>query len=342
MSLSAGIGTLFILIVSYVSCVIPTHAFFFKSTNKCRPLFMAARDICYSLPATLGFFLRHDVDLVDELAMNLIGNLDIVRLTDVGLQRDHNEDAVASDPSIGLIVLADGMGGYQAGEVASEMAVLSIVAELKEALLDFEAGQMDRVTGMQLESRLVHQAAARANAHVYEVSQAQPQCAGMGTTLVLSLFTNDKILVGHIGDSRAYRWRAGRLQQLTQDHSMLQEQINFGWITPDQARHSPQKYLVTRALGVDPEVELELHEYEVIPEDIYLLCSDGLSDLLEEQEICLTLSALSDNLELAAQQLVQKANAQGGKDNISVVLARTSRPFPARKNWRRRLMHWMN
>ncbi len=272
--------------------------------------------------------------------MDLTGTLEIVRLTDVGLKRDHNEDAVAGDASSGLVVLADGMGGYKAGEVASEIAVLTIVAELKEALVDFQPGRVDD-SGMQMEAQLIRKAVEKANADIYQVSQTQPQCNGMGTTLVVALFTNDKVLVGHIGDSRMYRLRGDSFRQITEDHSLLQEQINCGLITPEQAKLSQNKNLVTRALGVDPEVELELHQYDAHPGDLYLLCSDGLSDLIEDEDIYLTLSSLSANLELAAHQLVQMANDHGGKDNISVILARVTKPFPANTGWRHRLLNWL-
>jgi len=273
--------------------------------------------------------------------MDLTGIMEIVRLTDVGLLRDHNEDAVAGDVESGLLVLADGMGGYQAGEVASEIAVLTIVAELKESLADFRSGRVDVASGMQVESLLVRDAVAKANVDIYHVSQTQPQCAGMGTTLVVALFTNDRVLVGHIGDSRMYRFRAGELRQLTEDHSLLQEQINFGLITPEQAKYSNNKNLVTRALGVDPAVELELHEYPVLPGDIYLICSDGLTDLVEDEVIRLTLATLNANLELAAKQLVQLANDNGGNDNISVILARTLQPYPIERNWRHTISNWL-
>jgi PPM family protein phosphatase len=273
--------------------------------------------------------------------MNLNGILEIVRLTDVGQRRDHNEDAVASDVETGLVVLADGMGGYKAGEVASEIAVLTLVSELRENLLELPAGQVDQESGLLRESVVLRDAAAKANSAIYNVSQSQPQCAGMGTTLVAAVFTDNRVCVGHIGDSRMYRLRGEEFSQITEDHSLLNEQLKSGLITPEQAKVSKNKNLVTRAMGVDPTVELELHEYEVQPGDIYLLCSDGLSDLVEDEEIQLTLTALSANLELAAHQLVQMANDNGGKDNISVVLARPLRPFPARRSWRDRLFGWL-
>jgi serine/threonine protein phosphatase PrpC len=274
--------------------------------------------------------------------MNLSGILEIVRLTDVGQRREHNEDAVAADAESGLVVLADGMGGYKAGEVASEMAVLTIMAEIKEAIFNWAPGRLTPDTGMQLESLLVRDAVAKTNEAIYQVSQSQPQCAGMGTTLVVGLFTNDRVLVGHVGDSRMYRLRGEAFTQVTEDHSLLQEQIRAGMITAEQAKLSSNKNLVTRALGVDPSVDLELHEYDVLPGDIYLFCSDGLSDLVEDEEMHLTLATLSSNLELAAHQLVQMANDNGGKDNISVILVRPLKPFPASQGWLQKFLRWLN
>ncbi len=265
--------------------------------------------------------------------MRLNNVLEIVRLTDAGRQRDHNEDAIASDDAMGFVVLADGMGGYKAGEVASEIAVLSITAELKEAMLNRLPGQVDASLHKQAEAQLILDAVKSANESIYNVSQSQPQCAGMGTTLVVGLFTNNKLLVGHIGDSRMYRLRNQVLSQLTEDHSLLQEQIKSGLITAEQARYSANKNLVTRALGIDPEVELELNEYDVEVGDIYLLCSDGLSDLVEDDVIQFTLNALSSNLAKAAQTLVQMANDNGGKDNISVILVQVNKSFEYKQSW---------
>jgi PPM family protein phosphatase len=276
----------------------------------------------------------------DGEEMNLNGILEIVRLTDPGLRREHNEDAVASDLEAGLVVLADGMGGYKAGEVASEIAVLTLVSGVRDGLAELPGGETDHESGLLCESIVLREAVAKANAAIYNVSQSQPQCAGMGTTLVTALFTDDRVCVGHIGDSRMYRLRDGMLTQITEDHSLLNEQLKSGLITPEQAKVSNNKNLVTRALGVDPEVELELHEHDVLPGDLYLLCSDGLTDLVEDEEIQLTLTALSANLELAAHQLVQMANDNGGKDNISVILVRALKPFPAQRNWQQRLMAW--
>lgn len=273
--------------------------------------------------------------------MNLEHALEVVHRSDVGQRRDHNEDAVASDVEIGLVVLADGLGGYNAGEVASEIAVLTIVTELKTAMLNLKPGQIDAATGMQAESLLVYDAVAKANESICYVSQTQPQCAGMCTTLVMALFTNNKLLVGHLGDSRMYRLRDEEFTQITEDHSLLQEQLRAGLITPAEAKDSNYRGLITRALGTDPAVELELHEYDVQVGDLYLLCSDGLSDLVEDEDIHLTLGALSDNLELAANQLIQMANDNGGKDNISVILVRVLKPYAVERSWYDDFLGWL-
>jgi serine/threonine protein phosphatase PrpC len=273
--------------------------------------------------------------------MNLSGVLEIVRLTDVGLLRDHNEDAIASDDKMGFVVLADGMGGYKAGEVASEMAVLSITAELMKGLANQQPGKVDSALGKQAEAQLIVDAVKSANEVIYSVSQSQPQCAGMGTTLVVGVFTNNKLLVGHIGDSRMYRLRNQVLSQITEDHSLLQEQIKSGLITPEQAKYSANKNLVTRALGVDPEVELELSEYDVEVGDIYLVCSDGLSDLVDDEVIESVLNKLMPDINVAAQALVQLANENGGKDNISVILIQVKESFEYTKTWRDNFFNWL-
>jgi PPM family protein phosphatase len=272
--------------------------------------------------------------------MNLTNILEIVRLTDIGQLRKENEDTIASDAEIGLVVLADGMGGYNAGKVASEIAVLTIVAELKERMQHFKLGQIEQESGMQAEVQLLRKAVIEANLAIYNVSCRQRQCAGMGTTLVTALFTNDHVLVGHVGDSRMYRLREHRLTLLTEDHSLLQEQVRSGLITPEQARQSPNKNLITRALGIAPEIELELHEYSVQPEDLFLLCSDGLSDLVEDIDIQSVLDSLTTKLDLAAQKLVEMANNNGGKDNISVILVRSLQPFPV-TTWYQNAVNWL-
>jgi serine/threonine protein phosphatase PrpC len=266
---------------------------------------------------------------------DLTNVIEIATATHPGMVRSHNEDSIAADAAAGLAVLADGMGGYNAGEVASGIAVAMISAELKKALGAI-TGDLDIATA----EKLVGEHAVRANNAIFQASQSQPQYAGMGTTLVVALWHDDRMVVGHIGDSRLYRMRASKLEQVTRDHSLLQEQIDSGLITKEQARHSQNKNLVTRAVGIDPEVEAEVHSYPVQAGDIYLLCSDGLNDMVTDEDMELTLSSLQANLPLAAQQLVQQANDNGGRDNVSVILVRVLKSFPARSGLVDRLKSW--
>ena len=171
-------------------------------------------------------------------------------------------------------------------------------------------------------------------------AKSQPQYAGMGTTLAVALFHNNQVTVGHIGDSRLYRLRGDTFEQITRDHSLLQEQIDSGMISKEQARYSQNKNLVTRAVGIDPEVETEIHTYEVQAGDIYLLCSDGLSDVVLDEDIHATLGTLRTNLPLAATQLVQLANDSGGRDNVSVILVRVVQEFAVRTGWLAKLKAW--
>lgn len=269
--------------------------------------------------------------------MDVTGAIRVARLSDVGLHRDHNEDALASDLSIGLVMLADGMGGYKAGEIASEIAVLMVMADMTEAMQGKRS--LLRVKSALLpESEMLIEAVEKANAAIYQISQEQPKCAGMGTTLVTGIFTDNKLIVGHIGDSRLYRLRDKLLTQLTEDHSLIQEQINSGEITEEQAKESNNKNLVTRALGIDVEVELELHEHDVQVNDVYLLCSDGLTDMVTDDEIRIILLEAGANTERASVNLIRFANKQGGNDNISVVIAYVKKEFSSKRRWVKALL----
>ena len=256
---------------------------------------------------------------------DLSAALEVATATHSGMVRSHNEDSIAADATLGLAVLADGMGGYNAGEVASGIAVELIKVELRKALGEQNSEKLD---GASVE-RLIADHGARANTAIYQAAQSHPQYAGMGTTLVVALWHDNRMVVGHIGDSRLYRLRGDALEQVTRDHSLLQEQIDSGMITKEQARHSQNKNLVTRAVGIDPEVDTEVHTYAVQPGDVYLLCSDGLSDMVSDEDIQTTLTSLQSNLTLAAEQLVQQANDNGGRDNVSVILVRVVKEFGA-------------
>ena len=269
----------------------------------------------------------------------LANALEIVCLTDPGMVRSHNEDAVLANPMLGLVVLADGMGGYNAGEVASGMATALLGAELEKSFTGKSPNTKERDGRLWAHVALRNQIAG-SNTSIYEAAQSQPQYAGMGTTLVSAVFFNNSMTVAHIGDSRLYRLRDGEFSQLTKDHSLLQEQIDAGLVTKEQARTSQNKNLVTRALGVDPVVDPEIRDYDVRQGDIYLLCSDGLNDMVEDDEIGMTLGMLAANLELCAAQLVQMANDNGGRDNVSVILIKVKSEFPAVISRWQRLLAW--
>lgn len=268
--------------------------------------------------------------------MKLQDALEIVAQTDSGMVRAHNEDSVAVDAACGLVVLADGMGGYNAGEVASAIAVKVVLDEVGQPLKTGRpalnaAGDEPGVDLMRLS--LHH-----ANTAIYQAAQQETQYAGMGTTIVSALFYDNRVVVAHVGDSRLYRLRGEVLEAITRDHSLLQEQIDSGMISVENARHSRNKNLVTRAVGIDVEVIPEVRHYEVEVGDIYLLCSDGLNDMVEDEDIQSVLYAMQGNLPLAATQLIQTANDNGGRDNISVILVKVKHEFAQSSGWLSRLL----
>jgi protein phosphatase len=273
--------------------------------------------------------------------MDLTQTLEIASCTDPGMVRSHNEDSIAADAASGLVVLADGMGGYNAGEVASGMATTVITTEMRQLLGKTPPYEIDPATSMAIAARLIRDQVLKANTSIFQAAQSQPQYAGMGTTLVVCLFYDNKVLVAHLGDSRLYRLRDGEFSQVTRDHSLLQEQIDAGLISPEQAKHAQHKNLVTRALGIDPAVEPEIHEHDARPGDVYLLCSDGLCDMVADEDIGEALRAFGSNLDLAAQQLVQMANDNGGRDNVSVILVRVLRDYPGPRGVIGKLFAWL-
>ena len=261
---------------------------------------------------------------------------EMVGMTHTGRVRSHNEDGVAVDPDIGLAVLADGMGGHNAGEVASGIAVAMIPDELRKF---FPARSIDTLSDEEIQKLVVEQF-AKANTAIYNAARVQPRYAGMGTTLVIALWHGHKVTVGHLGDSRLYRLRGALFEQITRDHSWMQEQIDSGVVTKAQARTAKYKNLVTRACGIEPKIETEVHTYPVEADDIYLICSDGLSDMVADDAVHYTLESLKENLPLAAERLVCQANDNGGRDNISVILVRIRRPAQTRANLLAQLRAW--
>lgn len=237
-------------------------------------------------------------------------------MTHVGQVRGNNEDALAFDEALGIAVLADGMGGYNAGEVASGMAVASIKSELLRWLGTEAHGSSPAEI-----ARGIALCVGRANHSILYAAKSNPQYAGMGTTIVAGVFKNNCLILGHVGDSRGYRWRAGVLARITRDHSLLQERVDAGLLTLEQAAVAPGRNLLTRALGVKDGVQVELHEHDVLDGDVYLMCSDGLTDMLSDVEIANAMGLCAVLPEMALD-LVAKANAAGGRDNITVLLVR--------------------
>ena len=250
---------------------------------------------------------------------------------DPGRVRRNNEDAVAVDPETGVAVLADGMGGYLAGEVASGMATSIISQEMVRWMRGHNGARPPEGDVRHI----MDSSTQHANRAIYESSHSNPKYSGMGTTLVMTVPCDRGLMVGHVGDSRAYRFRKGQLERLSKDHSFLQEQLDLGLITPEQAAKSMHRNLVTRAMGVEPDVLLELNLFDVQSDDLIMLCSDGLTDMLDDARLQELLS-----MPLALQEmclaLVAAANEAGGRDNISVVLARIrslNAEVPAAKSW---------
>lgn len=227
-------------------------------------------------------------------------------LTDTGRVREHNEDAFAYIPEMGLAVLADGMGAHAAGEVASQMAVSTVLT------------MMNLTEGASPRDRL-DTAVAAAHAAIRDKAQSSLRFGGMGTTVVVALVHGKQIYHAHVGDSRLYRFRADRLEQLTRDHSLLQESIDQGLYSPTEARSRVARNILTRALGVESQLKVDIGQSDLRQGDRFLLCSDGLYEMLSEPEICALLKRIRDPQQ-QVQALVDMANDRGGKDNVTAVL----------------------
>ncbi len=225
--------------------------------------------------------------------------------TDKGLRRDHNEDGYFADGR--LFIVADGMGGHRAGEVASARAI-GVVAEY-----------LERESGRGSPEAILAEAIMRANEVVYEEAKSDPRLSGMGTTFTAALVESGRAVIGHVGDSRAYLWRSGQLTQLTEDHSLVAEMVKLGRIPPEAAFTHPQRNIITKALGVEPVVEVDMATYRLEEGDLLMLCSDGLTAMLRDSEIAAHL-ARTRNLGELTGLLIAEANARGGVDNITIVL----------------------
>ena len=267
-------------------------------------------------------------------------SLEFASMTDTGQLRAHNEDSIIVCASAGLAVLADGMGGYNAGEVASGIATSEIQRIIEAQPLTDAIDQAE--DPLMAADWLLHQAVAVANLAILDASDKEPDYNGMGTTVVAALFHDDTVTIAHVGDSRAYRLRDRQLQQITRDHSLLQEQLDAGLLTLEQAQFAQHKNLITRAVGVDPHLDADINAFDVAPGDCYLLCSDGLSDMLSDARIADILIACGADITTAVQDLVAQANAMGGRDNISVILIRVNLSHLGKNDLIGRFRHWIS
>ena len=274
--------------------------------------------------------------------MDLTGKLEVANFSDAGQKRARNEDSTASDIKLGFAMIADGMGGYKAGEVASAIAVSVVMDQVRQWLATGKPDEVEKTTGYTRGALLLKRAIQDANLYIFRTANSEPQCHGMGTTALSVLFYDDRVCVAHVGDSRLYRFRGPAFEQITSDHSLVQELVDRGFLTKEEAVANTPKNLVTRALGIEDRVDVDVIEEKALPGDIYLLCTDGLNDMMSDEEIRLTLSKYSANLVEAGRELVRIANAKGGKDNISVVLARVLTAFPARTTWYNNILGWLN
>lgn len=260
--------------------------------------------------------------------------------TDIGRKRSHNEDCYAAEPALGLYVVCDGMGGGNAGEVASHMAIDAILAYVKaEAQKQSVAGRGTVNRNVSPLTNQLADAIRAANETVYRASWEQAKYAGMGTTVVAARLTERQVSVAHVGDSRLYLIRNGAIQTLTSDHSWVAEQVEKGYMTEEEAERSPRRNIVTRALGVESSVDIDLAEIPIANGDLLLLCSDGLTRGVRCRDILKTLEAPGDLCD-KVQRLVSQANDAGGDDNITVVLVSVQESAAGRL-WHRLAPHWL-
>ncbi|MEM7206855.1 MAG: Stp1/IreP family PP2C-type Ser/Thr phosphatase [Pseudomonadota bacterium] len=272
--------------------------------------------------------------------MDLSTKIHMVARSDTGLKRSHNEDSVGQLPSNGVVVLADGMGGYKAGEVASAIAVNTLLDSFADISNSIDSSKKLNIDQVGTVMQNCTNAVVKTNEIIFQTAESQPQYRGMGTTVVTSLFVDNKLIYTHVGDSRIYRYRGNELQQLTVDHTLLQELVDRGLYTKEEARHSLNKNLVTKALGVENDVEPSTAESDVETGDLYLFCSDGLHDMMSDSEIGRILYDNAGNLEAAADALIDNANNNGGADNVSVILAKVLRPYPLQSVWYHKITSW--
>jgi protein phosphatase len=242
--------------------------------------------------------------------------------TNVGSTRDHNEDSFYLPVRERLAIVADGMGGHASGEVASRLAVETIVGHFQRTENEQELTwpyKVDR--GQRFQTNRLVSAIKLANLKIYEEAERKDDCRGMGTTAVTTLFADGALLIGHVGDSRLYRLRGGKLEQMTQDHSLLNDYVKMKRLSPGEIAAFPHKNVIVRALGMKPSIEVDVIVDQPRLGDLYLLCTDGLSGMVSDEELA-GLAADETDLDKLCERLIAAANAHGGLDNITVVCAR--------------------
>jgi serine/threonine protein phosphatase PrpC len=244
-------------------------------------------------------------------------------LTDVGRKRNHNEDSYLVDEELQLYVVADGMGGHAGGGTASRIAVETIDREMRGARSSAENPFASAHTPLQdsLLPEFLRNAVEKACFEIFRQAQEDTRLAGMGTTVISLCVQGEHALFGHVGDSRAYLVRGDLIQQVSEDHSLVNEQIKAGMITPEEARHSRYKNIITRSVGFEEEVQVDVMGLVTRPGDFFILCSDGLANLVEDKEIQQVVSTTS--LAEAPKKLIDLANERGGDDNITVIVVKT-------------------
>lgn len=244
-------------------------------------------------------------------------------MTDVGRAREHNEDDFyLSDGQEALCIVADGMGGHRSGEVASAMAIKAIVEYYRETMtdIDFESEAGDGQTESEVIQHRLKQAVQAANKSVFKAASQSELYRGMGTTIVAGFFAEDQVFLANIGDSRAYRFREGELSQCTEDHSLANEYVRMGILSDEEVEYFPYKNVITRACGLTDYVEVDIYSEDLEAGDIYLFCTDGLTDMVRDDMVA-ELIQESGDLEQTCQSLVSRANENGGADNVTLILA---------------------
>jgi protein phosphatase len=253
--------------------------------------------------------------------------------TDVGRVRDLNEDCIKANQELGFVVLADGMGGHQGGEIASAMAVSGIAQDLEDAANTIE--QCSESEQAQAINALLEATITKVNKEIFTTSETNDQYKGMGTTVVVAISHKNKLHYAHVGDSRLYRLKNNTLEQLTSDHSLVNELLEQGYYkTQEEAANAGQKNVITRAVGIAEEVKVDVADISVEENDLFLLCSDGLSDMISDNEILESMQSTKEH-EVIIEDLIGRACEAGGRDNISVMLVQANKGNLLKKslNW---------